>query len=75
MVGVCIRTEKPGIFYDPVLYYCHCDYRDLDDLLYSGSLLTGKIPVSGKKDFHAVISADECIPETGNLYFDRRSVL
>ena len=46
MVGVCVRTEESGVFDDPVLYHRDCDDCDLDDLLYSGGVLTGEISVS-----------------------------
>ena len=42
MVGVCVRTEESGVFDDPVLYHRDCDDCDLDDLLYSGGVLTGE---------------------------------
>lgn len=58
MVGVCVRTEESGVFDDPVLYHRDCDDCDLDDLLYSGGVLTGEISVSGKKSIYAVLPAD-----------------
>ena len=75
MVGVCVRTEESGVFDDPVLYHRDCDDCDLDDLLYSGGVLTGEISVSGKKSIYAVLPADQCISEAGNLHFHRRFIL
>ena len=75
MVGVCVRTEESGVFDDPVLYHRDCDDCDLDDLLYSGGVLTGEISVSGKKSIYAVLPADQCIPKAGHLHFHRRFIL